>query len=285
MTQGVLQIRKLNVGDYDFLKKMDTGIGDDYVVRIFPGLVKSTHQAVYGLFDSEKMHLLSIAGYTIFARKFAVLGRLRSDRRFLSKGHATRLVQYIIDDLKTMPEIKWIGANTQMPNVSARRVLEKLGLSPNVTFYSTELVNREKITGTDGELWTAVNATEEKRALLTSVQNNQLGMFPYECYYPLPFDEILFTDSYLDDCFVYKNRDSSRFFLLMEDQKGDVYAHLKYFWDDAFEQPGFWKTVFHAMDTIFTEHKLWVDFSENGFQHIPAPEAFDIQKPWILYSL
>ncbi|TCT18800.1 FR47-like protein [Melghiribacillus thermohalophilus] len=284
MVQGLLQIKKLTLDDYEAFKKMDTGIDDDYVTRIFPDLVKHKHQGVYGLFHQGQM--VSIAGYSIFGEHFAVLGRLRSDRRFLSKGYATRLVEHILGELEQMPQMKWVGANTQVPNWSARRVLEKLGLEETVTFYSAVLKERDQLQGLDGNLWIPVESTEEKRKLFSTLSSreNQLGMFPYECYYPLPFHEALFSDEYLAESIVFRKEDGSRFFVMKEDQKGNVYAHLKYFWDDSFEQPGFWKTVLYALDEIFTNHKLWIDFSEGGFHRMPSPGAFYVQDPWILYS-
>ncbi|MBB6453556.1 hypothetical protein HNQ94_002005 [Salirhabdus euzebyi] len=284
MTNGLLQMRKLTKADYSKLTAMDTGIEDDYVVRIFDNLLESKEHALYGLFDDEKM--LTIAGYSIFANHFAMLGRLRSDRRYLARGNATTLLLKMIEDLKADPNIFWIGANTEVHNGPARRVLTKIGLPADPPSYPVKLQESMKIQGKPGPLWQAINEREEKRKLLLSLQENALRMFPYECYYPFPFHESLFSNDYLDESTFYANDDKSRFFMMKEDQKGNLYAHMAYFWNDHFEQPGLWDTVNQALESSFTEHQLWIDVSKQAYPvFAQQEEIFDIQKPWMLHGI
>ncbi|MEQ6391198.1 GNAT family N-acetyltransferase [Bacillaceae bacterium S4-13-58] len=279
-----LHVRKLSLEDLPQLQAMDTGIEDDYVIYIFENLVTEKSHSVYGLFDHEKM--VAIAGYTVFAKHFAVLGRLRSDRRYRGNGHATELLKWIMDELNGMDDIHWIGAATNEPNLPARRVLDKLGLSADAIYHSLVLKSPDVFGSVaDGPVWDPVTDISEKRKILLAHQNNALGMFPYECYYPLPFVEELFADEYLDSLAIFINPDGDRFVALKADSKGDWYAHVKYFWDDHFEQPGFWKTVFEYTRQHRNSMGIWIDFSPQGFRNIPNLEAFDIQEPWMMYGV
>ncbi|WP_084778749.1 GNAT family N-acetyltransferase [Sediminibacillus massiliensis] len=282
MEQGLLQIRKLTTDDWETVKQMETNIEDDYVLHIFPHLVESSSQDVFGMFHEN--NLLAIAGYTIFPGGYAMLGRLRSNKKFLSKGFATDLLAYIIEELKKNPDITWVGANTNVGNKPARRVLEKLTLSPVTTLHSIHVKNRQLVGGTSGDLWQPVENTAKKRELLDSVTHNAINVFPYECYYPLPFKQTLVTDEYLEESAFYLSPDKQRFMTIRNDQKRDWYAQVKYFWDDHFEQPGFWETAFHYADRHPLHPAVWIDFSEEGFKKIPDKQAFELSDPWILYG-
>lgn len=281
MDQSVLQIRKLTPDDYDALANMRTNIEDDYVVRIFPDLIQREDHSLYGIFENSQ--LVSIAGYSIFGKKFAILGRLRSDIRFHSKGFATDILQYIINDLKEIPHIKWVGAATQEPNKAAKKVLDKLDV-PAITKYHSLILNNKEIQGTPGPLWSKVTNTMKKKELLASIKENKLNMFPYECYYPLPVDESLFNEDYLNKCTFYQNPERNRFMIIKDDRKGDWYAHIKYFWNDHFEQPGFWETVTNNLTQHSNDISAWIDFSHEGFKKIPYLKDFNVQEPWILYG-
>ncbi|MFC7321988.1 hypothetical protein [Halobacillus campisalis] len=58
--EQLVQVRKLTLNDLPALTQMDTGIEDDYVIRIFDRLVASPSQELYGLFQEDQ--LLSLAG-------------------------------------------------------------------------------------------------------------------------------------------------------------------------------------------------------------------------------
>ncbi|WLR49332.1 GNAT family N-acetyltransferase [Halobacillus litoralis] len=198
--EQVMNVKPLTIEDYPTLKEMDTGIEDDYVVRIFDRLVTSDSHELFGLFQNGQM--LAVGGYSLFGKdKFAMLGRLRSDRRFQLKGNATELLKPVVDQLKKDPRVSWIGANTHLGNLSARRVLEKLGIDQGPIIHYLTLKHPDLLAGhTPGPVWKPVDGLKRKRDLLTGLKENALDTFPYECYYPFPFDEALFTDDYLQAC-------------------------------------------------------------------------------------
>lgn len=278
----MLDIRKLEWEDLDNLKQMDTGIEDDYVLRIFPKLIESKEHEIFGLFQGEA--LVSVAGYTIFADKFAMLGRMRSDRRYTGKGYSTEVMTFIAELLRKDPDIHWIGANTQTHNYPAQRVIERSGMKPGPVHYYAILKAKIDHLGTKGQLWKKIDGLASKRILLSSLDYNALDAFPYECYYPLPFDKGLFTDDYLNECTFYINPAEDRFVIFRNDWKGDLHTHVKYFWDDHFQQPGFFETVYQNWAENPEAAGAWVDFSETGYKNIPDPSLFEVQKPWLLYS-
>ncbi|MRH42053.1 N-acetyltransferase [Aquibacillus halophilus] len=282
MNQGLLQMRKLTEDDITLVREMQTNIDDDYVIRIFPKLVQSDSNAVYGLFSQN--NLLAIGGYTVFPGGYAMLGRLRSDHRYLSKGHGTEILSYIKRELEKDPSIKWIGANTNVANIGARRVIEKLGLMPITKLHSLPVINKCLISGTEGEVWNRVEELERKRTLINSIQENTLGIYPYECYYPFPLTPDLLTDEHLNQSAFFENHSKNRFMVIKNDQKHDWFAQVKYFWDDHFDQPGFWETIFTYTEQQPEEIKAWVDFSQQGYEKIPTTEAFEVTDAWILYG-
>ncbi|MBM7551319.1 GNAT family N-acetyltransferase [Thalassobacillus pellis] len=276
-------IRSLHLHDMEKLKKMDTGIENDYIIRIFKRLVSAAEHGVVGLFSDED--LVSLAGYTIFADEFAMLGRLRTDRNYSGQGYSTKVLQHIIDYSNRKANISWIGANTQIHNTPARKVIEKAGLNAGPTHFYTVLKSPEQVTGTKGPVWEKVDTFNEKSSLLASLHFTALDAFPYECYYPLPFDQQLFTNNYLEECTFYVNSATDRFVILRNDLKGDLYSHVKYLWDDHYEQPGFFETIQYHLKTISPETAgAWIDFSQDGFKNIPDKTPYEIQKPWILYG-
>ncbi len=278
----MMNIRKLDRKDLDNLKQMDTGIEDDYVIRIFPRLIESKEHEIFGLFQEGT--LMSVAGYTTFADKFAMLGRMRSDRRYTGKGYSTEVMTHIAERLSKDPDIEWIGANTQTHNYPAQRVIERSGMRPGPVHYYAILKSKAVYPGATGPIWNRINELHEKRKLLSRLTSNALEVFPYECYYPLPFDKNLFTDDYLDECTFYVSPSEDRFVIFRNDQKGSLHTHVKYFWNDHYEQPGFFETVYHNWDENPEAAGAWFDFSETGFKNIPDPSIFEVQKPWRLYS-
>ncbi|SEH38793.1 Acetyltransferase (GNAT) family protein [Halobacillus karajensis] len=280
----VMNVKQLTMEDYPALTKMDTGIEDDYVVRIFDRLVQSDMHELFGLFQSDQM--LAIGGYSLFGDgKFAMLGRLRSDRRFQTKGNATELLKPIMERLKMNRRVNWIGANTHLGNLPARRVLEKLGIEQGPVIHYLILTRPDLLSGhTPGSIWEPVHDLKKKYRLLTQLNKNELGTFPYECYYPLPFDYSLFTDEYLNDSSFYESPDRSRFIIIKKDTKKYDYSHVKYFWNDHYEQPGFFETLLHHWNNHPDHIGCWIDFSDHGFKNIPELTAYDVQDPWILYG-
>lgn len=282
LISSVQNIRILTEHDKDALQRMDTGIKDDYVIRIFPDLIKRENNVVYGLFEDDQ--LISVAGTTIFANKFAMLGRLRSDRRYLSKGNATKILDFIKKDLQRNPSVTWIGAHTQSSNEAAKKVVQHIDMPLFYTTHPLVLTKPELVEGTHGPVWEEIVTLEEKRNLLLSVEHTNPKIFPYEAYYPLPFDQALFTNDYLASCRMYRNPSNDRFVIIKDDQKGEFYAHVKYFWDDHYEQPGFWETVKQDLALDKDKFGAWVDFSPDAFARIPSLDPFQATEPWVLYG-
>src|SRR5699024_11097771 len=122
----------LHMEDIPLLQNMETGIENDYILRIAGNLMEGNNR-LFGLFANKQ--LVSFGGYSLFANHYAMLGRLRSDRRFKKNGYATQLMRYMRDAAFRLPQVEWVGANTQEDNLSARRVMEKIGSQPYTTLH------------------------------------------------------------------------------------------------------------------------------------------------------
>ncbi|MCA1011161.1 GNAT family N-acetyltransferase [Halobacillus halophilus] len=282
--EQVMNVQPLSHKDRPALEAMDTGIEDDYVIRIFEKLIESDSHEIFGLF--KEGNLLSVGGYSLFGNgKFAMLGRLRSDRRMLMKGNATELLKPIVEQLLRDPQVAWVGANTHLHNLPARRVLQKISLEEGpilhfLTLKSPELLTHHK----PGPVWEEVTSLQYKKDLLHSTVMTETDIFPYECYYPLPYDYALFTDQYLEQSSFYQSPDASRFVIVNNDTKKFDYSHVKYFWDDHYNQSGFFETILHHWKQHPNNVGCWIDFSAEGFKRIPDLSPYDVQEPWALYS-
>ncbi|CQR46506.1 hypothetical protein BN1058_00767 [Paraliobacillus sp. PM-2] len=283
MNEPLLPFRPLTIDDYDLVRNMQTGIQDDYVLHIFPDLIQSKTQALFGWFDKNR--LVSIAGYSIFPGGYAMLGRLRSDIRFRENGHATSLLAYIIDMLIHTSSVNWIGANTNIHNYRARKVLKKLHLDELTTLYSFPVKANTIIKGKEGEIWTKITSLTDKRKLIKQLKiENALHVYPFECYYPMPYSDALLTDEELAHSTFYLNPTNDRFMIIKNDQKREWFAHVKYFWNDHFEQAGFWNTINHHVNHDGLHPRPWFDFSKEGVANIPNIKLFDVSDGWILYG-
>src|SRR5690625_5102553 len=152
-------IRTLNVNDYHQVLSMETGIEDDYILPIFNRLIVYPN-VLYGLFVDHQ--LVSFAGYTIYAKSYAMLGRLRSDLRYRGKGFATELMSYVMKEAFQRNQIKWVGANTQENNISAQRVLEKLGLKSYPKLYGATAKDISSLE-TGAKSWTPIHDLQRKQ--------------------------------------------------------------------------------------------------------------------------
>src|SRR5699024_12840183 len=89
-------IRLLNSDDYSHMDDLHTGIEEDYVKRIFHKLVAGPNR-LYGLFVNGKM--ASIEGYSVFAGRYAMLGRLRTDRGDKGIQFYTALMTHLLNEV------------------------------------------------------------------------------------------------------------------------------------------------------------------------------------------
>ncbi|WP_411953797.1 GNAT family N-acetyltransferase [Alkalibacillus sp. S2W] len=281
-----MQIRQLTIDDESLVANMQTGIEDDYVVRVFERLVTHDNQRLYGLFSEGE--LASIAGYTVYQGQYGMLGRLRSDQRFLGNGHATSIIQYVINELEQLDHIKWIGANTQLNNFAAKRVLEKLNLPQLEMLYPAVLTQPEQMPEANGDTWKELTTLEEKRRWIDPIKQDDSVIFPLESYYPFPASPALLTDDLLENWTFFENDAQDRFVIVKHDQKKNQYAHVVYLWDDLFEQSGLMKTLYDTLNAFKQQYgddlNLRFDIPESTRQLIPNDEAFTFQDPWILHG-
>ncbi len=277
-----MEIRKLTAVDIEALENMETGINDDYVVRIFPRIAEAQSHELFGLFENGSM--VVIAGVTYFENRYAVLGRLRTDRRHLQKGYATMLLHAITEKLAKNEDIQWIGAATNTNNPAAVKVLQKLGLHLYSAFHSVTInpASASFLTGDGTAAWEEVIELKEKRYILEHLppEQNELQLFPYECYYPLPYEPQHLSDEYLAKCLFYKK--DSRFAVIMPDEKAEPYFQVKYFQQDLFQQQGLWNLIIPLAEA--NRRKVWLDLPPDTFRNMPEPGRFDIQDQWGLFG-
>ncbi|WP_088035323.1 GNAT family N-acetyltransferase [Evansella clarkii] len=281
-------IRKLSENDFHFLKAMDTGIEDDYVERIFDRLTSGTHH-LYGMFDGD--HMICMGGYTIFAGKYAMLGRLRCDQRFRGKNNATKLIASVMDQAYQEPGIKWVGANTQEENIPARRVLEKLGLPAHTPRHGA-VTKETTVLGNDRAKWIKIESHQRKKDWLEEIYIENSAVFPYEVYYSFPASEALFREEKVSEWSFYENEAGTRLLITKEDQKKYNYLHAVYPWDDLAEQQGLWETIKADYEKLAREKEqedeeetyIWMDLTKTQAAALPARHEFKLPSPWILHG-
>ncbi|MFB4159437.1 GNAT family N-acetyltransferase [Geomicrobium sp. JSM 1781026] len=277
-------IRQLHAEDRSVFARMHTGIEDDYILHIFDRLVTG-NSYLYGLFIEEQ--LVTIGGFTIFQNTYAMLGRLRTDTRYRGQNLSTKLMETVIDKAFSIPEIQWVGANTQEHNTSARRVLTKLGLTPTATLHGATTQHPERLTN-GSERWSEITDKTEKLRWLEKAYTSSGNVFPYECYYPFPATPSLFSEDDVANWRFFQNATEDRFFVAKKDQKKYHYVHLAYPWPDAADQPGLWETV----TTLFEEQTketgdltyVWLDLTKEMARTLPSDHPFDLPSPWILHG-
>ncbi|BAC12802.1 hypothetical protein [Oceanobacillus iheyensis HTE831] len=279
-------IRELTTTDLPLLKSMDTGIIDDYVIQVFERL--STDQnRIYGLFVDEQ--LVSIAGYSIFAHQYVMLGRLRSDRRYRGKNYATKIMKYIRDIAFQLPNITWVGGNTQENNLAARRVLTNIGLIEQEKLYPA-ITEEIDMFIQENKRWHLIEKSNDKANLLKDTYIHDKRVFPFECYYPFPATNSLFTHSNIDNWNVYETHQHDYPLVTKKDVKKDILLHVIFPFSDVFTQSGLWETVYddyYKLKSIHPDQKvyIWLDIPEYHIHHLPPNHPFSIDSPWILHGM
>lgn len=278
-------IRPLKLEDYPYLKAMETGIEDDYVVRIFERLVAGQNH-LYGLFIGE--HLASVCGYTLFGKSHAMIGRIRSDVRYRGKDLATQLTKYVLNVAKNDETIRWVGANTQEENLPARRVLEKLGLTVYSADYGATAQDLSMLENNNG-IWTEIKELSLKKSWVERLYIETGAVFPYECYYPFPATRDLFTDEELAQWGFYENEESTRILITKKDFKKHDFLQAIYPWDDIMEQPGLWETISADYRKLAEEAEgecfVWMDLTKQAAHSLPKNHSFTLSSPWMLYGI
>ncbi|WP_054754680.1 hypothetical protein [Piscibacillus salipiscarius] len=119
-------------------------------------------------------------------------------------------------------------------------------------------------------------------------ENDSNVIFPYQAYYPFPATPELFNDDEVSNWLFYKNPDEDRLIIVYHDQKKYNYAHVVYLWDDLFNQPGAWETIYEAHKTLQQQHdeelKIRTDLTDESRKLI-NDDAFEIQDPWVLHGV
>lgn len=274
----------LQSNDYPYLEAMDTGIEFDYITSIFDRLVAGNNR-LYGLFLDGQ--LVSMCGYSIYADSYAMLGRLRSDRRFVGSGFATELVSYVMNEVFQLNGIQWVGANTQEHNISAQRVLKKIGLTPYITLHGA-LTKDTSTLESGAKPWQPVTDLKRKKEWVNKKYIQTGAIFPYECYYPFPASADLFQEPDLETWSFFENDDQTRFLITKYDQKKHHYLHAVYPWHDITSQPGLWETIANNYRKLRRqtdgETYIWMDLTREEAQMLPADHQFELPSPWILYG-
>lgn len=278
-------IRLLTIDDLPYLEAMETGIEDDYIERIFIKLVTGNN-FLYGLFWNDK--LVSIGGFTIFVKRYAMLGRMRSDYRYRGNNLSTKLMTYVMDEVFKLQSIQWVGANTQEENLPAKRVLEKLGLTRLSTLYGSTTKDLSMLES-GAAPWQEVLDLERKKKWIDQLYVKTGAVFPYECYYSFPASEDLFTEEKLMEWCFYENDTSTRVLITKTDLKDYYYLHTVYPWNDLMEQQGLWETIATAYrklaNNVVDETYIWMDLSKEATQSLPNYHSFELPSPWILYEI
>lgn len=277
-------IRPLNLKDYPYLEAMETGIEDDYVVRIFERLVNGQNR-LYGLFVEDR--LASVCGYTLFANSYAMIGRIRSDVRYRGKDLATRLTKFVLHEAESDERIQWIGANTQENNLPARRVLEKIGLDVYSVSHGAKAKDLSMLEK-GNEPWLEIPDLARKKDWVERLYIQTGAVFPYECYYPFPASNDLFTEEELGNWSFYENGAAERIIITKKDFKKHDFLQAIYPWDDIMEHPGFWETISAAYHKLAAEAEneclIWMDLTKDAANSLPADHPFTLSSPWMLYG-
>lgn len=284
-----LSFRQLYQKDFELYQQMETQLEDDYMLRVFDRLT-SKGNALFGLFEDDT--LVAVAGYTLFAGEFAMMGRLRSDSRYRQNGYGTLITEYIYNQARQTEGIKWIGANTEKRNTPAQKVLKKLDVPHISTLYAAQaddlssLIPREDTT-TD---WQRVETIDKKRQWLEETYLNpdfEKSIFPYEAYYPFPARLSLFTDDRLDGWLCFENSDATRVVFMWEEEKGKKYLHVVYPWSDFMNQPGLFRLIsdeFNKSQDWYQADAIWMDLTEQEAELLPDNHPFDLPSPWMLHG-
>ncbi|MFP7492268.1 hypothetical protein SFC66_00675 [Terribacillus saccharophilus] len=279
-------IRQLTIDDHQAVLAMQTGIKDDYVLNIFPQLIENPAQMLFGLIAEEE--IAAVAGVYRLPNGNGILGRLRSDIRYHSKGNATALLKHIIAACEQDSTMNWLGAITRNSNLPAQRVLDKLEIHYESRFISLLMEHPEKAYIPSAETWQLIVDTDEKRAAIEqAAQETKTAFYPYEAYFPIPYTAAVLEDDYLEKLTVFRSPDGTRLMSIQEDYKGRDIAQIQYFWPDVFEQDGLWATVFHYLQQSEKQLTPQLDVSPGNASSIPAflKESFmEDDDPWLIYG-
>jgi len=281
------QLRQLTAEDITYYKEMQTGLDDDYMLQVFDRITAGANY-LFGIFVEDE--LVALSGFTLFKHHYAMLGRLRVDRRYRKNGYGTRIVEYSLKQAALHPDVEWIGANTERHNKAAQAVLKKVGLPPVAMLYAAQTASLETLVSTESTVWEACTDTNRnwdwiRQTYLDPAFDKKV--FPLEAYYPFPVNEKMFEGS-VEKWRFFENADSTRYVLLWEEFKGKNYMHVVYPWHDFIDQPGLFETIQQELlkaQQIDSETTIWWDMSEQDTAMLPSGHPFNLPSPWMLHGL
>src|SRR5699024_1899379 len=143
----------------------------------------------------------------------------------MKNGYATQLMRYMQDAAFDLPQVQWVGANTQENNLSARRVMEKINLSAHTILHGAT-TDDVTLLAKGAPPWQKITDIQRKREWLLHTYVENEWIFPYECYYLFPSSPALFPDDVIHEWNFYENPDHTRFVLTKKDRKKHHYLHI-----------------------------------------------------------
>lgn len=266
-------IRRLTSKDIFVIKEMPTGLEEDYVKRIVERLIKE--ETLMGYFHNEK--LVGIAGMTIFEREAVVLGRLRTHVDYRNQGIASALMNTLQKEAFHHPQISWVGYATEEYNTAGNRLAPHLHMDLEAKVVSSRVSPYVMKGQNTTEPFERVESADKKTTIETYWKKNEAAFFPYTIYYPLSFLPIL-SPAYLNQVELYVNDHGG--FMIMKEEKGASYLHLK-----VFNEITLWnKTMWEMVNAYASEEArtIWIDLP---IQQAKWLEPYSHQTVWHLYGL
>lgn len=266
-------IRKLTVADRKDVRAMETGIEDDYVIRIFSKLVEEDD--MLGYFEGHK--LVGIAGMTIYEGELAVLGRLRTHTNYRGRGIASALMNELKEEAFHSLNMSWAGYATEKNNLAGNRLARCLQMNLEATVVSSRL-SPGTVEGTlDTQPYRSDFSRECKKNYLEELSvTEDLTFFPHSIYYPLPYVPKL-TSGYLDSIEMFQNDFGT--FILMKEEKGATYLHVKVWNEKTLHSKEFWEIV--NAEAEREARSIWIDLPTEQAKWL---EAHSHQNIWHLYG-
>ncbi|WP_226657465.1 GNAT family N-acetyltransferase [Pseudalkalibacillus hwajinpoensis] len=265
-------IRRLTSKDIPVVKEMPTGLEEDYVSRILHRLIEE--ETIMGYFHNEK--LVGIAGMTMFEREAVVLGRLRTHVDYRNKGIASALMNTLKNEAFNHQMVTWVGYATEEYNTAGNRLAPHLEMHLEAKVVSSLVSPYVMMGQTTTEPFERVVTADKKTIIEKYWKKNKATFFPYSIYYPLPYLPIL-SPAYLNKVELFVN--GSGGFMIMKEEKGASYLHLKVFNETTLYNKTMWDMVnAHASEEART---IWVDLP---IQQAKWLEPYSHQTIWHLYG-
>lgn len=267
-------IRKLTAANRKDVIAMETGIEDDYVIRIFSELIKKDE--MLGYFEGQS--LVGIAGMTIYEGDVAVLGRLRTHSNYRGRGIASALMNQLKEKAFRSLNMNWVGYATEKNNIPGNRMARQLQMNLEAIVVSSRIIPGTVEGTIDTQSYRSDYSRESKKKYLEEYSvNEDLTFFPHSIYYPLPYVPNL-TDDYLDSIEMFQNNMGS--FIIMKEEKGATYLHVKVWNEKTLHSKELWQIV--NAEAEKDARSIWIDLPTEQAKWL---EAHSHQSIWHLYGI